>query len=175
MNSDIFFDAAAVHGDTELVASLRSDAIAAVVDAKDFLHAMSLRAGQFETPLNWIGRFKLVDGRVDLKKGGLMPIFSAARVLALRHTIVAHSTPARLERAMALEVEGAHAVPDLLEAHRILLGAILRQQLRDIEVGIKLSNSVDPSQLDGHETQELYWALGQIGSVRDLLKIPALG
>ena len=175
LDSDIFFDAVAVHGDRPLVDSLIADARAAAADAKDFLCAMGLRAGDFESPVGWLGRFKLDDGRVDLKKAGLLPLFSCARVLALRHGLAVRSTPGRLAAARDMNVEGAHVIDDLLEAHRVILDAILRQQLRDIEAGLQLGNKVDPKQLDSLNLQQLRWAIDQVPRLRDLLGLPTFG
>lgn len=173
LNADIFFDAKAVHGDGALLDRLRMDAVHAAHKASGFLNAMQMRAGEFTSPVGWFGKWKLEDGRIDLKRAGLMPLFSAARVLALRHGISELSTPARFEAARAAGVEAAHVINDLIEAHRILLSAILRQQLRDIEAGLKLGNSVDPAQMSGHDKQQVRWAIDQVPKVRDLLGIPA--
>jgi DNA polymerase-3 subunit epsilon/CBS domain-containing protein len=125
--------------------------------------------------LNWRGRPRLESGRIDLKKGGLLPIFSAARVAALTHGIAARSTPERLEAVRALEILDGAVIGRLVEAHRILLGAILRQQLRDILAGVALSNRVAPGEMEPHERQQLTWALAQVDSVRTLLGTPEFG
>lgn len=173
LNSDIFFDARPVYGDEALGDALRADAIEAAGGNKLFLQSMAIKAADFESPLGWFGRIKSDSGRVDLKKGGIMPIFSAARVLALQLGIDARSTPERLAAARDQDIRGAHHVDGLIDAHRILLDAILRQQLRDIEAGVKLSNKVELAQLDSHEKQELVWALEQSPGIADLLGTPA--
>ncbi|MGI9514657.1 MAG: DUF294 nucleotidyltransferase-like domain-containing protein, partial [Anderseniella sp.] len=173
LHADIFFDAKAVHGDSALLDSLRTDAVGAAHNAHGFLNAMQMRAGEFTSPVGWFGKWKLEDGRVDLKRAGLMPLFSAARVLALRHGVSELSTPARFEAVRAAGVEAAHVINDLIEAHQVLLSAILRQQLRDIEAGLTLGNSVDPAQMSGHDKQQVRWAIDQVPKVRDLLGIPA--
>jgi DNA polymerase-3 subunit epsilon/CBS domain-containing protein len=175
LNSDIFFDAMSVKGDWTLVEDLRSEAIAAAAKADNFLRAMGMRAGDFEQPVGWFGRFKLDEGRLDLKRAGLLPLFSGARVLALRHGITARSTPDRLAAVRDMGVEGAHHVDDLIEAHRIILGVILRQQLRDIEAGLTLGNKVAPKQLDSYHVQQMRWAIDQVPKVRDLLGLPTFG
>lgn len=175
LNADIFFDAKAVHGDAALLNKLRLDALRAAKDADGFLNAMQNRAGDFYSPLGWFGRWKLEDGRIDLKRSGLMPLFSAARVLALRHGITEPSTPERFKAARAAGIEAAHVIDDLIEAHKILLDVVLRQQLRDIETGVKLGNSVDPNQMSGHDVQQMRWAVDQVPKVRDLFGLPALG
>ncbi len=175
LNADIFFDAKTVHGDGALLDTLRMDALRAAQSAHGFLNAMKMRAGEFTSPVGWFGKWKLEDGRVDLKRAGLMPLFSAARVLALRHGVSEPSTPGRFEAVRAAGIEAAHVIDDLIEAHKILLSAILRQQLRDIEAGLKLGNSIDPAQMSGHDIQQVRWAIDQVPKVRDLLGIPAYG
>lgn len=174
LNSDIFFDAVTVHGDPSLGRSLHREALALASANKHFIRAMAATASAFDSALGWFGRVKTSSGRIDLKKGGILPIFSAARVVALEHGIAARATPARLEAAKALDIPGAHVVDNLLDAHRILMGTILRQQLRDIEDGIALSNRVEVAALDAHEKQDLRWALQQSPSIGDLVGTPVV-
>ena len=172
LNSDIFFDARPVHGERAMGDALRRDAIRAAGGNKLFLQHMAINAADFDSPLGWFGRVKTESGRLDLKKSGIMPIFSAARVLALQLGIDARSTPERLLAARDKDVRGAHLIGNLVDAHRILLGAILRQQLRDIDAGVKLSNKVEMAQLDSNEKQQLVWALEQSPAIADLLGTP---
>ncbi|WP_340120154.1 DUF294 nucleotidyltransferase-like domain-containing protein [Pelagibius sp. 7325] len=172
LNSDIFFDALPVHGDLRLAERLYAEAAAAARSSRTFLKAMAVPAGDFRVPLNWRGRPKLEDGRIDLKKNGIMPIFAAARIAALTHGIAARSTPERLEAVRQLDVVDAALIGRLIEAHKILLGTILHQQLRDLPLGEKLSNRVAPAEMEPYERQQLAWALGQIDSVRTLLGTP---
>jgi signal-transduction protein with cAMP-binding, CBS, and nucleotidyltransferase domain len=144
LNSDIFFDAVVVLGDRAMGAALHRDALAAAGKARNFLRLMAMNAADINVPLGWFGRFRLSDGRMDLKRGGILPIFSAARVLALTHGLEARSTPERLEGARGKNDVPEVIIDNLIEAHRILLGAILHQQLVDIELGIALSNRVAP-------------------------------
>lgn len=169
LNSDIFFDAMTVYGDEALGNDLRMDAIRAAGQNKQFLQHMSIKAADFNTPIGWFNRIKTESGRLDLKKSGIMPIFSAARVLALKLGIAARSTPDRLIAAREQDIPGAHLINGLLEAHHIMLGAILRQQLRDIEAGVPLSNKVALGELDSHEKQQLVWALERSPGIADLL------
>ena len=63
-------------------------------------------------------------------------------------------------------------IDGLLEAHQIILRAILQQQLADIEQGIPPSNRVDPKKLHAPEKAHLMWALKQVPLVRDMLGVP---
>jgi CBS domain-containing protein len=101
-----------------------------------------------------------------------MPIFSAARVLALQHGVTARATPERLAAVRGKGDAGAGLVDRLTDAHRILLGAILEQQLRDLEAGVKLSNRVAPHDLSAAERDRLHWALEQVSLVANVLGDP---
>jgi CBS domain-containing protein len=173
LNADIFFDASPVYGDQGLVDDLRADAIAAASKTTAFLQLMDMNAASAKPPLNWFGRFRLdEDGRMDLKMHGVMPVFSAARVLALRHALPDHSTAARLGALRGKPDVSEEYIDGLLEAHQIILRAILQQQLADIEQGIPPSNRVDPKKLHAPEKAHLMWALKQVPLVRDLLGDP---
>lgn len=175
LNADIFFDALPVYGDHGLVDDLRSDAIAAASKTTSFLQLMDMNAARASPPVNWFGRFKLQeDGRMDMKMHGIMPIFSAARVLALRHALPDHSTAARLNGLRGKPDVLEENIDGLLEAHQIILRAILQQQLADIEQGVPPSNRVDPKKLHAPEKAHLMWALKQVPLVRDLLGDPVI-
>ena len=104
-----------------------------------------------------------------------MPIFSAARVLVLEHGLTARSTPERLDALRPLGIASDKTIDDLIEAHKVLLNLILRQQLRDIDQGLPLSNKVAPAELSDFERDQLKWALEQVSSVGDLLGTPVVG
>jgi CBS domain-containing protein len=173
LNADIFFDAMPVYGERGFAIDLRADAIEAASGSTAFLHLMSLNAAKVSTPINWLGRFKVDDdGRMDLKKHGIMPIFSAARVIALRHGLPHHATASRLDALRGRPNVTEDCVDGLLEAHQILLRQILLQQLADIEQGIPLSNRVDPRMLGYSERVRLKWALEQVPLIDNLLGDP---
>lgn len=173
LNADIFFDAVPVYGEAQLADDLRRDAIAAARQSVSFLKLMALNAASVELPLGWFGKFKVEeDGRMDLKRGGIMPVFSAARVLALKHDILARSSAARLEAMRGRDSVPQRQIEHVLETHRIILGVILHQQLADIERGIPPSSRVDPRQLSTAAREQLKWALDHVKAVSDLLGDP---
>jgi CBS domain-containing protein len=174
LNADIFFDAAPVCGDAALARDLLDDARAAAPGSGNFLKLLALNAADFRVPVGWFGRFRGEDGRVDLKAGGLMPIFGAARVAALRLGSAARATPERLRAAREAGLVAAATAGNLDAAHRILLDLILRQQLADIERGVALSNRVDTGALSALQRKELRWALERVPSVADLLGVPLI-
>jgi DNA polymerase-3 subunit epsilon/CBS domain-containing protein len=173
MNADIFFDCLSVHGTAALVDDLRHDAIAAASASPAFLKLMSLSASQMEKATNWLGQFSTDEkGRVDLKKSGIMPIFSAARVLALRYQIHGRSTRDRLQALRGNPDVPQQTLEAVLEAHGLILGVILQQQLDDIAAGVAPSNRVDPKTLSTLQRDRLKWALKQVLSVPDLVGTP---
>jgi len=173
LNLDIFFDARPVHGDEALADGLRRDAIAAAQQSRQFLKLLALSAADFQPPTGWFGRLRLDAGRIDLKAGGLMPIFSTARVLALQHRLDVRSTRERLDVLRPLALVADRVIDDLIQAQSVFLELILRQQLRDIDDGLPLTNKVAPGQLSGIEKQELKWAIDRVPSVNDLLGTPS--
>lgn len=172
LNCDIFFDSTCVHGDARLAEAVLAHAFAVGAQAKQFLQLMSINAAKNGPPLGLFGRFKLSDGRMDLKMGGIMPLFSTARVLAITHAIRVQSTPGRYAAVALLMANLQKTIENVSEAHRILFNAILHQQLVDIEAGIPPSNRVAPNELSSALRDQLSWALEQVPNVSNLLGDP---
>ena len=172
LNCDIFFDAIPVHGDTRLANRMLDQAFEIGGASKLFIKLLSINASKNSPPLGLFGRFKLEGGRMDLKMGGIMPLFSTARTLAIKHGIRAHSTPARFTAIEAEIGKMETTLKNLVEAHRILLHTILEQQLLDLEAGIPLSNRVAPGELSPARREQLSWALEQVPNVSNLLGDP---
>jgi DNA polymerase-3 subunit epsilon/CBS domain-containing protein len=169
LNADIFFDFRPVHGDLELAERLRIDAIRGASDTPVFLRMIEGHVG-------WFGRLRTdEDGRIDLKKGGIMPIFAAARVASLARRIEVRSTPERLAALRGREGIAESSIDNLIEAHKLLMGFILGQQIRDIDRGIPAGNRVVPKELSETEQDHLRWALQHVKLVEDLLGGPTAG
>ncbi len=173
LSSDIFFDAMPVHGNFRLAHEVRTQAMSTAQASRMFLRLLAMRATDFKAPRRLFGLWRLDRGRIDLKKGGIMPIFSAARVLALEHGLHSRSTAHRLYAFKALNIVSEPKIDDLVTAHGMLLGQILQQQLRDLERGFRPSNSVAPHELDTYGRQQLNWSVEQLRLIPDLLGTPA--
>jgi DNA polymerase-3 subunit epsilon/CBS domain-containing protein len=172
LNCDIFFDAVGVHGDIGLANEVLDYAFEIGRQSNQFIKLMSINACKNSPPLGFFGRFKLDNGRMDLKMGGIMPLFSTARVLSIKHGVRRQSTPARFA-ALATEIsEMQNTLENLGEAHRIIFHTILEQQLLDLEAGIPLSNRVAPNDLSSASRDQLSWALQQVPNVSNLLGDP---
>ncbi|MDH3536031.1 MAG: hypothetical protein OER87_09815, partial [Gammaproteobacteria bacterium] len=137
-----------------------------------FIKLMSINACKNSPPLGLFGRFKLDHGRMDLKMGGIMPLFSTARTLAIKHGIHARSTPGRFNELSTRIDNMQKTIENLSVAHRIIFNVILEQQLIDLEAGIPLSNRVAPASLGSASRDQLKWALEQVPNVSNLLGDP---
>ncbi len=172
LNCDIFFDAVGVHGDRNLVNKILDYAFEVAAESSLFIKFLSINSCKNSPPLGLFGRFKLDNGRMDLKMGGIMPLFSTARTLAIKHGIRAQSTPERFAEVRSRVGKMKKTLKNLSEAHRIIFDIILQQQLLDLEAGIPLSNRVSPASLSSAERDQLSWALEQVPNVSNLLGDP---
>jgi len=172
LNCDIFFDAVGVHGDMRLADAVLKKAFKGARKSKLFVKLMAINACKNSPPLGLFGRFKLENRRMDLKMGGIMPLFSTARILAIKHGERVRSTPQRYAAVNDDLVKMQSTLRNMVEAHRIIFNVILQQQLLDLEVGIPLSNRVAPGTLSPASRDQLKWALKQVPNVSNLLGDP---
>ena len=176
LDVDIFFDLMPVHGDAALGDAVRDHALAAGRGAPDFLKLMAAQAGQARAPLTLFGRVRTDEtGRVDAKKAGLMPLFSAARVLAIRHGLAERATLDRLRAVSAKGIGAPDDIAAILDAHRVLLEACLRQQLLDAEAGVPPSPRVAPNTLPPGLRQALPGAFRAVATAVDLVTEGRIG
>jgi DNA polymerase-3 subunit epsilon/CBS domain-containing protein len=170
LNVDIFYDGVPVHGDPALGETVLSHAYARGRSAPDFLKLLALASHQYESPFTLLRRLRVdANGRIDLKKVGLLPIHTCARVVAIRHGIRTRATPDRLRGLLDMGLASTVDVHDIIEAHRTLLDAVLDQQLEDGERGIPLSSKVAPTRLSTEDRSKLRSALGDIGKAVHLV------
>lgn len=170
LNVDIFYDFRPVHGDRTLAEALRDDATRAAASSPLFLRLLAANLESMNPPFGLFGMLRTDAGRVDLKRGGLMPIVTAARIMALKRGSTARGTPERLAVAAT---GGALTDADraaLDAAHGILLGLTLDQQLADIAEGVRPSTRVAVGRLDRPARRRLKEALRQAAIARDAVR-----
>lgn len=171
LNVDIFFDGITVHGDEALGEGIMSYAFDNARRAPDFLLQLALMAPKSSPPISWLGKIKTnEEGRVDLKLHGLMPIFTAARVSAIREGRRARSTPDRLRAVAGSVGADADSVERLIDAHGTILAAMLKQQLDDSRAGIRLSPRVHVGSLTEAERGHIKGALQRVPIAQDILQ-----
>ncbi|MFM9850056.1 MAG: DUF294 nucleotidyltransferase-like domain-containing protein [Hyphomicrobiaceae bacterium] len=170
LNVDIFFDALPVHGDARLGEAIWEHAYARGHAARDFQNLLLEIARQRGRAFTLFGKFRTDDnGRIDLKRHGLMPIFTAARVLSIKHDVRARSTAERLRGVAAKGAAAPETVDAILDAQRTILAAVIAQQLVDTEAGVPLSPRVAPDRLGKAERAQLKAALGTVGAAVELV------
>jgi DNA polymerase-3 subunit epsilon/CBS domain-containing protein len=170
LNVDIFFDAVPVHGQVALADAVWGRAYDRAHRAIDFQNLLIESARERDNPFGFLGRFKVDEkGRIDLKKYGLMPLFTAARVLSIRHDVRARSSTDRLRGVAAKGAAPWATVEAVIEAQRVLLASVLSQQLVDTEAGVPLSPRVAPDRLDKAHRDRLKTALRNVDSALDLV------
>ena len=162
LSVDIFFDQRGVHGNASLANRLWEDAFDAADGQGAFAKLLAESAGSIEPGLNFIGRFRTTEGRIDLKKAGLFGIVTTARALAICHHVVERSTPARLAGIKALGLGGAHDLDALVEAQGVFLDLLLDQQIEDMDHGAPASNAVAIKRLSQRDRGRLRSALHSV-------------
>jgi signal-transduction protein with cAMP-binding, CBS, and nucleotidyltransferase domain len=99
-----------------------------------------------------------------------MPLVNIARTLALRAGSTARSTPERLrDAAAAVRLSEGDAV-SLIEIHSELLTLVLRQQLLDLQDGVRPSSRVQTRQLGKQELRRLRAHLQRLDEVLRILR-----
>ncbi|MCB1475441.1 MAG: CBS domain-containing protein [Rhodobiaceae bacterium] len=170
LNVDIFYDFRAVHGDAALARQLWNTAHEAAGGEKLFAQLLAKQAEDYSPPVGFFGGIRTENGRVDLKKGGLFPIVTLARALAIRHSVAERSTRARLEGLLAREIGGAQDLGNLIRVHAMLMDLIVAQQLDDIAEGLPPGNAIDPKKLKPAQQSALREALSSLGNIAHLAR-----
>jgi signal-transduction protein with cAMP-binding, CBS, and nucleotidyltransferase domain len=169
LNADIFYDFAPVEGQFALADELRR-AAARAEDAKLFLNLMANEIGEKSGALGWFGRFKTKKGRVDLKMGGLFPIVAGGRVLALRLGSTSLSSRDRWRDAFSAGIIVEEDLARLLDAHELILGLILDQQIEDLGKALPATSQVEVRRLLDLEQDRLKEALHVVGQIDLMVK-----
>ncbi|TVP84305.1 MAG: hypothetical protein EA344_07155 [Alkalicoccus sp.] len=157
----IFIDYRPVFGDFTLAEILR-DAVTERIQKGRLLHALLMKDTlRFRVPVNPFGRM-VIRGpgkTIDLKKDALMQIVNGVRIFAIRYGIKDPGTTARLKKLEELEVfhprdvKNARLAMDVLHEHRI------RQNLKDLRAGVRLTNRIAPLELEKDDRRQLKEAL----------------
>ncbi len=170
LNVDIFYDFQPVWGDFALAADLRQEAELAAARSMPFLQALSAELDRYRPPLGLFGRFRAEGGFLDLKIGGLFPIVSAARILALRYGIAGTGTAARLAGVRDAGHLGDADFQALTQAHGSILGAILDQQIDDLAAGGTPGSIVALNRLSRQARSALARRIRRLGILPEMVR-----
>ncbi len=171
LNVDIFYDLQPVYGALRLGEALRFEALAAARSSPLFLRQLAEQTAQLHPALGFFGQLKAdADGRIDLKLGGLLPLVSAARLMALKLGVAETGTAARLRAVGAAGLIGDSDISGLTAAHGLLLETILHQQIADLAAGRPPGSRVDPAGLTGQQRDRLKAALKHVALLPEMVQ-----
>jgi CBS domain-containing protein len=143
----------------------------------DFLRRLARTATDFEPPLGFRGRLQVDDdGRIDIKRGGVVPIANLARFHALQAGVTVSDTIGRLRGAAhAGTLEGERAAA-LEEAFELVTRLRLEHQAAEVEAGTPPTNRVAPADLAPLARGQLRSALRVVAAAqRGLARFVPLG
>lgn len=166
LDVDIFFDLMPVAGEAALAQELHAEAVAAAALAPAFLALLTQSVSEIAPSIGAFGGLRTRNGRVDLKRGALLPLVGLARVLALRIGSGERSTPGRLQAALAAGRIAPADAARLVELHATLLELVLRQQLVDLADGVRPSGRVAAGPLGRQRARQL---ARDLRALRDML------
>jgi CBS domain-containing protein len=164
VDADVFLDLRPVAGTLD-VAPLQQIMLGAAGSSR-LLHGLARAAVAFPSGLTSLGRLRLVDGAVDVKKGGLAPLTMLARTYALAAGSTAVGTRDRLEAAEHAGQLSARSVGRLAYAHALLTRLRLRHQLRCAQEGAPITDVVPVNRLRQVDESGLKQALESLKSVQ---------
>ncbi len=173
LRAQIYFDFRDGYGRTELAEELRNYLYEMTKQQQIYLLHMARECLGSRAPLSFFKNFIVEkDGehknKLDIKKSGLMPFVSFARVMALKFGIKETNTLARLH---VLAEEGhisRELWSDASEAYEIQMYLRLIHQLEQMEAGIHPDNYIDPktlSDLDRKMLKEAFLVIDRLHSV----------
>jgi CBS domain-containing protein len=135
-----------------------------------FLRRLARTATDFEPPLGFRGRLQVDDdGRIDIKRGGVVPIANLARFHALQARVTVSDTIGRLRGAAdAGSLEGERAAA-LEEAFELVIRLRLEHQAAEVEAGTPPTNRIAPADLAPLARGQLRSALRAVAAAQHAL------
>ena len=167
----VTFDFRHVMGGLEIVPPL-VEVLRRARDYPDFIRRLARTATDWEVPLGFRGHLSTdKDGRLDVKKGGTLPIANLARLHAMSAGVTTSNTLDRLtaaEEVGQLEPETAAA---LREAFGIVLRVRHEHHAACFRAGREPDNRVDPDELSAPRRAELTEALRAVADAQKRLSV----
>lgn len=160
LNTSIFFDMRALHGNLSLFDTLRDHVLAATPGSNRFLTHLAGIVLEAPPPLGFFRGLVLEKksnhrSTLNLKRKGTMLIVDIARVYALAEGSAAVNTTARLRAAMASRRLSPGAGNDLLDAMEFISHVRWEHQSKQVRAGVDPDNFVSPEELSDFERRNL--------------------
>jgi len=160
-----FFDFRRVAGSLDL--DPLDDVLERAAGNRIFLAHMAAAGLRFRPPLGLFRTLKDTDGGIDLKKGGILPIVSLARVVGLEAGCRSRSTLDRLELAAEAGILSEDGAEGLAEAFRYLHRLRLEHQLGQSKAGRPIDNVIPLDELVSLERRHLKDSFALIRDTQD--------
>jgi len=139
-------------------------------DHPDFIRRLARTATDFTPPTGFRGRLTLGDdGRIDLKRGGVVPIANLARFHALQAGVTISSTVGRLHASEAAGTLQRDTVAALLEAFALMTRLRLEHQAAQVDAGAEPDNRIDPGDLPPLTREQLKSAFRAVSEAQHAL------
>jgi len=136
----------------------------------DFIRRLARTATDFTPPTGFRGRLTLDDdGRIDLKRRGVVPIANLARFHALQAGVTISSTTGRLHAAEGAGTLATDTVAALLEAFTLMTRLRLEHQAAQAEAGVEPDNRIDPGDLPPLTREQLKSAFKAVSEAQHAL------
>jgi CBS domain-containing protein len=158
----VTFDFRHVGGGLEIVPSL-VEVLRSAREYPDFLGRLARTVTDWPVPLKRRGKFDTdEEGRIDLKKGGALPVANLARFYAISSGITTSGTLARLLAAEDTGHLDAVQATNLREAFSLVARIRLEHHAACLRAGSPLDNLVDPEGLPELQRATLREALQEV-------------
>lgn len=170
----IFFDLRAIHGETELVDTLRQDFLARTQSSPLFQAHLAASALSFRPALGWFGRLRFEPDeqgqkRMNLKKHGITPVVDLVRTRALASGLEPIGTLQRLQALNDLADSDHNQIQTLTQAFKTISALRIAHQARRIRAGQRPDYQVIRDQLSDSDERALQTAFGHIASAQQAL------
>ncbi|NQY93145.1 MAG: cyclic nucleotide-binding domain-containing protein, partial [Campylobacteraceae bacterium] len=142
MDLAIFFDAYSVAGVKSLLIELKEYLFQKLHDKDIFMAYFAKATLTFDTPSK-IANFLTTANNIDIKKAGVFPIVQGIRSLALREKIRETRTVNRVKILEQKNILSTELASELLEAFDVLGTVRLKSQIKQLNNGSKINNTVD--------------------------------
>lgn len=160
MLASVMFDLRPIGGDESLFADLQQETLQAAAENSIFTAHMISNSLKHQPPLGLLrGLARIRSGehrnQLDLKLSGVVPVIDLGRIYTLQGQLRPVNTRARLEAAQAAGLLSATGGADLLDAYDLIAMTRLEHQVKQIKMGQKPDNFLDPSDLSDFERSHL--------------------
>ena len=174
LDSSIFFDMRAVHGDFELLRSLRRETLRQSKGNWLFTAHMAANALKHQPPLGFFRNFVLIQegehhNSFNVKLRGTAPISDIARVLSLAQGIDHVATTSRLRALKLTPALDDDTADNLLAGWEFICSLKIHHQAQQISSGAELGNFLNPESLSGVDRKYLKDIFAVVKDVQAML------